>query len=158
MSFVPDDFSVPAGFVTAHLKIRKLCARDVYLDYLAVISSIDLIKRLRGGGDWPSQDLTIEDDLIDLAWHQREFERQSSFAYTVMNPDESECLGCLYIVPPHFRPNVPEGAEAVVSCWVTQKAYDAGLYAELYKAMKAWLEKEWPFNNLHWLNTEIPQD
>ena len=76
MQFVPVDFKVPERLETPHFTIRKLCARDVYLDYLAVMSSIDLIKKTYGGSSWPEPDLTIEDDLIDLAWHQREISQQ----------------------------------------------------------------------------------
>ena len=45
------------------------------------------------GDTWPDG-LTLEVNLIDLAWHQREFTIGHSFAYTVMNDDESRCLGC----------------------------------------------------------------
>ena len=120
------------------------------------MSSIDLIKKTFGARSWPQASLTIEDDLIDLAWHQREFERRSSFAYTVMNPDESECLGCLYLMPPHFRVDTPEGTDVRVGFWVTPSSYERGLYAELYQTLKRWLEKDWPFKKLHWTNIEIP--
>ena len=156
MQFVPIDFKVPERLETPHFTIRKLCARDVYLDYLAVMSSIDLIKKTYGGSSWPQPDLTIEDDLIDLAWHQREFERHASFAYTVMKPDESECLGCLYLIPPHYRSDTPADIDARVSFWVTPPAYERGLYTELYQTLKHWLETDWPFKNLHWTNVEIP--
>ena len=33
------------------------------------------------GWGWPSEDLTLEQDLIDLAWHQKEAQRRSSFTY-----------------------------------------------------------------------------
>jgi hypothetical protein len=114
MKLVPDTFEVPEKLEHPKFLIRKLCARDVYLDYMAVMSSIEVIKKTRGG-DWPSADLTFEDDLIDLAWHQREFEARSSFAYTVMNNDETECLGCLYIFPAGRRGEAPKEAEAEVS-------------------------------------------
>lgn len=156
MRFLPDEYQVIESLETPHFRLRKLCARDLYLDYIAVMSSIDLIRRTRGGGKWPTPQLTIEDDLIDLAWHQREFESRSSFAYTVMNLDETECLGCVYIVPPRFRRNVPENADAIVTFWVTQTSYDKGLYVELYKTLKPWVEKDWPFKNPYWANLEIP--
>src|SRR5690606_23024234 len=95
---------------------RKLRASDVYLDYIAVMSSIDIIKQTRGGS-WPTPDLRFEDDMIDLAWHQREFENGSSFAYTIMSPDETECLGCFYLYPAGFRGEAPEGSDADVSFW-----------------------------------------
>lgn len=149
------DFKVPEKIEHPKFVCRKLCARDVYLDYIAVMSSIDIIKKTRGGS-WPTSDLSFEDDLIDLAWHQREFENRSSFAYTVMNPDETECLGCFYLYPAGFRKESPEGSDLDVSFWVTQKEYDAGLYPELYKTIKEWLAKEWPFKMPFWSNAEIP--
>ena len=48
---------------------------------------------------WPSEDLTLEQDLIDLASHQKEAQRRSLFAYAVMRPDERVQLGCIYIIP-----------------------------------------------------------
>ncbi len=151
---VPDDFNVPQSLETSKFRIRKLCARDVYLDYIAVMSSIDIIEQTLGEEGWPTRGLTLEEDLIDLAWHQREFEHRYSFAYTVMNLDETECLGCLYIFPP--QKNTPQDSDVDVSFWVTQKAYEQGLYAELYRTIKDWLAKDWPFQKPFWANRVIP--
>lgn len=150
------DFKVPLRLETPDFIIRKLTARDVYLDYLAVMSSIAAIKKQRGGS-WPDPSLTFEDDLIDLAWHQREFENRSSFAYTVESKDGSECLGCLYFYEPGTRKTPPAGADVDLSFWVTQKAYDAGLYLILYNTLKEWL-KVWPFKNVFWSNSELPEE
>lgn len=155
MKLIPDNFKVPEMLETPKFRIRKLCAKDVYLDYMAVMSSIDIIKETRGGS-WPTPELSFEDDLIDLSWHQREFEHGSSFAYTVMNLDESECLGCLYFYSAGFRKEAPEGSDVDVSFWVTQKGYDQGLYPELYQAIKGWLEKDWPFKKPFWSNMQTP--
>jgi len=153
---VPDTFDVPQRLEHPRFVARKLCAKDVYLDYIAVLSSIDLIRRTRGG-KWPTPDLCIEDDLIDLAWHQREFELRSSFAYTVMNPTETECVGCFYLFPAGFRGKVPEACDVDVSFWVTQKAYDEALYLELYRSLKHWLAEKWPFKQVFWSNRDLPE-
>lgn len=150
-------FEPPEEFTHEKFIARKLCARDAYLDYMAVMSSIALIRKTRGG-NWPTQQLTFEDDLIDLSWHQREFENRSSFAYTVMTPDERQCLGCFYLYPPGFRGEAPEGSDADVSFWVTQEAYDTGLYVDLYKALKQWVPEYFQFKKIHWSNKEIPQE
>lgn len=152
---LPDTFTPPDQLVHPQFNARKLCASDVDLDYAAVMSSIDIIHQNRGGS-WPSPELTHQDDWIDLAWHQREFENGSSFAYTVMNKDETECLGCFYLYPPGFRMDAPAGADVDVSFWVTQKAYEAGLYPVLYTALKDWLAKEWPFTQVFWSNAQLP--
>lgn len=153
--FIPDSFSPPELLQTEDFTIRKLLAKDVYLDYMAVMSSIDIIHKTRGG-TWPTPDLSFEDDFIDLAWHQREFEYGSSFAYTVVNQNETECLGCLYFYPPGFRKELDIDADVDVSYWVTQKAYDQGLYSKLYNVIKKWLENDWAFKKPHWTNINLP--
>jgi hypothetical protein len=42
----------------------------------------------------------LEQDLIDLGWHQKEFQRRSSFDYAVMSLDETRLLGCVHVDPP----------------------------------------------------------
>lgn len=153
--FVPDNFKVPERFETPEFIIRKLSFTDAKLDYEAVMSSIDIIKKTRGG-DWPSPDLTFIDDQIDLGWHQREFEHRTSFAYTVMSLDEKECLGCLYMYPPGFRDTSSEQTDVDVSFWVTQKAYERGLYQLLYTTLDKWLKSEWRFKRIGYTNVEIP--
>ena len=155
MMLVPNTFDVPERLEHTHFLIRKLSARDVYLDYLAVMSSIDIILKTRGG-DWPTYNLTFEDDFIDLAWHQREFENKSSFAYTIMNKSETECLGCVYFYPPGTRDKAPKEADVDVSFWVTKKAYENGLYPILYATIADWLKLAWPFQNIHYTNTKMP--
>jgi len=63
--FVPNDFNPPKLIKDSYIA-RKLTAKDVELDYKAVMSSQDIIHKLRGG-KWPTPELTIEDDLIDLS-------------------------------------------------------------------------------------------
>ncbi|NMC35555.1 GNAT family N-acetyltransferase [Candidatus Beckwithbacteria bacterium] len=151
---IPSSFIVPEELKTKYFLIRKLTTKDVYLDYMTIMSSIDIIKKTRGGS-WPSKDLTIEDDLIDLGWHQREFEHKSSFVFTVFNPQNTECLGCFYFYPAGYRKKVDESYDVDVSFWVTQEAYDQGLYEILYKTIQEFL-KQWPFKKPFWSNEIIP--
>ncbi len=67
--FIPSDFQIPEKLETPDFVIRKLMFSDTELDYEAVMSSVDLIKKTRGG-NWPS-DLTLTEDKIDLGWYQR---------------------------------------------------------------------------------------
>lgn len=90
------------------------------------MSSIDVIRSTRGGS-WPSPELSFEEDMIDLGWHQREFENKTSFAFTVMNLDETKCLGCFYLYPAGYRKKAPENSDVDISFWVTQKEYNKGL-------------------------------
>lgn len=120
------------------------------------MSSIDIIQKTRGG-NWPTHALTLEDDLIDLCWHQREFEHRSSFAFTVMSPDERKFLGCLYLYPPGYRSENSKNADVDVSFWVSQEAYDNGLYPVLYKTLDKWLKTSWPFKKIIYTNTNLPK-
>jgi len=154
-NLVQKHFIVPEKIANTKFIARKLCASDVYLDYLAVMSSIDTIRKTRGGS-WPTKDLTFEDDLIDLGWHQREFENKSTFAYTVMNPEETECLGCFYLYKPGTRKEPPKDADVDLSWWVTDKAYEQGLYEELFYILESWLKEKWPFQHIFYSNNLIP--
>jgi len=155
MALVPPYFAVPERREAPGFRLRKLTFRDAILDYRAVMANIDLIRATRGG-DWPAQDLTLEEDQIDLAWHQREFERRSSFAYAVMSTDENECLGCVYLYPPGERGIGTLDADVDVSFWVVQAAYDSGLYASLFDVVQRWLV-EWPFKKVGYSNAVLPQ-
>ncbi|MEK9200822.1 MAG: GNAT family N-acetyltransferase [Patescibacteria group bacterium] len=150
---LPNNFE-PQVLVKEDYIARKLAARDVDLDYEAVMSSIDIIKATRGG-KWPEADLTKEDDLIDLSWHQREFEFNSSFAFTVMNKDETKCLGCIYFYPPR---NEKSDSDVSISWWVTQEMYDKGFYEVLSKDVKEWVETKWPFKEVFWANKQLPKE
>ena len=94
--------------------------------------------------------LTFEQDLIDLGWHQKEFQRRTSFAYTVMNTEESQCLGCVYIDP---TPKI--GYDAEVYLWVRESEIENGLNSILYDAVKNWIEAEWPFKKVAYPGREI---
>jgi hypothetical protein len=128
--------------------IRKLEASDVERDYATFMASAGAIVSQRGG-TWPDGTETLEEDVIDLSWHQREFELGTSFAYQVITPDNSAMLGCVYFYPPKHPNNgasefEPEGTDLSVSLWTTQDAYDSGVYDELYHFVEEWL-KQWPF-------------
>lgn len=149
--FLPLDFKIPELLENEHFLIRMLTVNDVDKDYEAVMTSIDHLEGVFGtGSSWPSADLTFEQDLIDLGWHQKEFQRRSSFAYTVMAPDESQCLGCVYIYP-SLRPEF----EAEVYLWVRKSALEEGLDPILFNTIKGWLSSDWPFNVVAFPGREI---
>jgi hypothetical protein len=79
--FILNNFKPNERIETEDFVIRKLEAKDVALDLAAVQSSIDIIKKVRGG-TWPDSNIELEENRIDLSWHQREFEVGTSFAYS----------------------------------------------------------------------------
>jgi len=140
---VPEDFKIPKKLETDKFRLRILTIQDIDKDYDAVMSSEKHLLETKPFGPedtWPTG-LTKEQNLIDLAWHQKEFQKRNSFAYTVMNLDESECLGCVYVYP---SPN--EKYDALVILWVRESR--KGLDNELYEKVRQWIKEKWPFNNV----------
>ena len=114
MAFVPPDFEIPELLETDRFRIRPLTIHDLVKDYDAVMTSREYLWEQFGQAwGWPKEDLTLEQDLIDLASHQKEAQRRSSFAYAVMRPHERVQLGCLYIFPSH-----KQGVDATAALWV----------------------------------------
>jgi hypothetical protein len=144
MPFLPRDFSVPTLVQTARFRLRSITIHDVLKDYDAVMSSREhLWRRFGEPWGWPAESLTIEQNLIDLGWHQKEFQLRSSFDYAVMSPDESRLLGCVYIDPPHV-----EGTDADLWFWARQSELANGLEDELGAFIVSWLQADWPFRSI----------
>jgi hypothetical protein len=80
--FVPSDFDVPLVFDTPHFHLRPLRPAVVYLDYAALMSSIDLLHAMFGRA-WPHALFTRAENAQDLLEHQQEFAQRVAFAYTV---------------------------------------------------------------------------
>lgn len=89
--------SVPTTHILGDFTLKALSTSDLERDFSAVMESAADIKAANPGSSWP-EGLTKEKNLIDLAWHQREFEARRSFAWVIESSD-GEYLGCLYVYP-----------------------------------------------------------
>jgi len=150
--FVPADFEVPPTLETSEFRLRMLTVNDMIKDYDAVMSSVDHCKAIWPGSGWP-EGLTLEQNLVDLGWHQKEFQLSRSFAYTVVNPAESAVLGCVYIEPTRRR-----GYDAVAFLWARQSELAGGLEERLYRAVREWLRERWPFGHVTFPGRTITWD
>jgi hypothetical protein len=139
--FVPKGFDVPQTLETDEFRLRMLTVNDVVKDYDAVMSSVAHCKTI-WGGRWPVG-LTLEQNLIDLGWHQKEFQTRRSFAYTVVKPNESVVLGCVYI-----EPTKKPGYDAEVYLWARQSELENGLEDRLYATVRSWISRDWPFESV----------
>lgn len=139
--FVDSDFPVPVGLETAEFRLRMLTINDVDKDYAAVMSSVEHLREVWPGSGWPDG-LTIEDNLIDLGWHHKEFTNRTSFAYTMVTPDESRVIGCVYVNPTRKR-----GFDAEVYLWVRESELASGLDGRLFDAVVEWLDERWEFGS-----------
>jgi hypothetical protein len=133
---VPDGFEVPLGLEHERFRLRKLTIDDVVKDFEAINERVD-----HEGAPQPPFVDTIALNLVDLGWHQKEFELRRSFAYTVVAPDESQVLGCVYLNP-------SETHDARVTLWVRRSAFDAGLDPALEAAVREWVATAWPFERV----------
>jgi hypothetical protein len=141
---VPDGFAVPERLEHPRFHLRMLTIHDLIKDYDAVMTSVAHLQRTysaESDGAWP-EGLTLEEDLVDLGWHQREFTMGYSFAYTMMTRDENRCLGCVYINPTRKRDH-----DAKITLWVRADELDSGLDEELYLAVRDWVARDWPFTS-----------
>lgn len=137
--FVAKTFQVPEKLETPEFRLRMLTINDVVKDFDAVMSSVEQLGNVWPESEWPDG-LTLEQNLIDLGWHQREFQSRRSFAYTGVDPDESRVLGCVYI-----EPTRKSGYDAEVYLWIRECEPGTGLDSRLVEAVRVWLAQAWPF-------------
>lgn len=64
----------------------------------------------------------------------------------MLNADETELLGCVYVDPP--RDDSPAGTDAVTSWWVTDANLGGALEAALAEFVPRWLADVWGFSSV----------
>ena len=146
----------PHGFSTDQFLIRPALKTDAELDYAAVMSSKEFL-RVWEQDTWPEDDFTVEANRADLDKMEKRHVDGYAFGYTVMNLDETECLGCVYVMPPDakmFAGAEPDDATAWDACdgtvylWVRTALLDAGLDRALLDGLREWFDTEWPLSNV----------
>jgi hypothetical protein len=148
---LPPGFQVPAGLLHPRFRLRMLKATDAEADYEAVMASQT---RLREGSPhgWPRPGFTLAENLADLTRHEREFHDRVAFAYTVLAPQGTPVLGCVYIHP--RAPVEPDGnLTADAYLWVRDEHHPE-LTGTLFEAVARWLDAGWPFAEVRWIRTE----
>jgi hypothetical protein len=154
---LPEGVTAPAELTFEDLAARPLSQADLKDDLQAVNSSIEVIQSTRGGAGLKEQ-LSEEFDLLDLAWHEREFRESNSFAYVVYNTS-GRYIGCFYLYPLGFRAVLTEellGYDVDASWWVSTEAYEQGYYPKLYQALQEWLPEKFAFNKVYYSNKQLP--
>jgi hypothetical protein len=164
MVFGDENITIPDGIVTNEFLIRPLLATDVELDFAAVMESKEFLRKWEQSS-WPEDDFTLADNLEDLERHEREHINRESFTFTVMNPTETECLGCIYIFPRTARwlsqaETTPIGKsdwanyEAVILFWIRQSRLTEGVDRKLLDVLRPWFEQRWTFDGHLFLTNE----
>jgi hypothetical protein len=149
--FVPADFAVPDGLTAGEFRLAPLGPQHNDADYAAWTSSIDHIRATPGfpDGRWPYE-MPLSDNLRDLERHARDFAERRGFTYTVLSTGTGDVIGCVYIYPVRGRESGPgaAGRPASVQSWV--RADCAALDPVLHDTVRAWLERDWPFDSIEY--------
>ena len=87
--------------------------------------------------------MSLQENGEDLRAHAEDFAARTGFTYTVLSPQDSDVIGCVYIYPDR------EGEdEALVRSWV--RSSHAHLDEPLWRAVSAWLSSDWPFERVRY--------
>jgi RimJ/RimL family protein N-acetyltransferase len=148
MEFYPASAPVPEEKRTNRLLLRPLRATDAELDYDAVMSSAEQLRRWSQSG-WPADDFTLAENRADLQRHEREHHERKAFTFTVLNPPRTRCLGCVYIIP--VRPQSVQlctdaAYPADVAFWIRTSELANDLDRHLFATLREWFKTEWDFD------------
>jgi hypothetical protein len=155
--FVPADFAVPDGLTAEEFRLEPLGPQHNAADYAAWTASMSHIQATPGfaGRGWPHE-MSLAENLGDLERHAQDFAARRGFTYTVLSTVTGDVIGCVYIYPPRGEsPGHPSADEqaadeqpAAVSSWV--RADHAALDPVLYRTVRTWLERDWPFRAIEY--------
>lgn len=151
-SFYPSPMTVPGGLTTDAFVLEPLTPDHVEVDYQAVMATRSKL-RVWGGTSWPTDDFDLAGNLADLEMHHREHGQRDAFTYTVLNPDRSECLGCVYITPLQrlvvANPDLRAGPhDAVVGFWAASTVAGEAIRIGLARTLRRWLVDAWAFTSV----------
>ncbi len=153
MSFTDPNESVPAELRTDEFVLRPIKADDAELDYRAVMETREYL-RLWQQSPWPVDDFTVDANREDLVGLEQRHNAHHAFTYTVLNPDGTECLGCVYVFPTSATflaksAVTPVGddewsdVDAVIFFWARLSQMEVGMDERLLDALRTWFDTEW---------------
>lgn len=109
------------------------------MDFTAVKSSSDHLRKTLQWGGWPPAAMTLDDNRFALENHWAEFENHKAYAYTVLAPDKQPCLGCVYLNPS----NQGETGLSVIF-WVRADQLTDNLDIHVVEILLAHIRDAWP--------------
>ncbi|WP_426625281.1 GNAT family N-acetyltransferase [Leifsonia sp. McL0607] len=164
MSFRDPAEPVPTGLTTDRMLLRPIRADDAADDYAAVAETRELL-RLWEQSSWPEDGFTVEANRADLAGLQQRHAEHRAFTFTVRDPEDTVCLGCVYLFPTTAAflakstvtpvgDDAWEDVDAVAYFWVRLSQLEAGLDASLLDALRSWLRDDWGFERVVFVTNE----
>jgi hypothetical protein len=134
-------FVAPVSVTTSHMQLVPLTPQLNVLDFQAAQSSIDHLQTTLQWGSWPSPNATEADNEGDLANHWKEFEGQEAYAYSVLAPGGTPCLGCVYLNPDQ---NDPRGMR--MTYWVIESQLEHELDVHVVDTVLDMIADTWPID------------
>ena len=165
MVFRDETFDPPVGIEAGEFLIRPVAVADAELDFEAVMESRSFL-RLWEQSTWPEDDFTVEANREDLAKMVARHEERYAFGYTVMDPSETSCLGCIYLFPHdakmYERSAITELADArwsddvdvAASFWIRASRVEDGLDRRVLDTLRGWLADDWGFERVWFVTNE----
>jgi hypothetical protein len=149
---------------TDEFGLRPIRSADAARDHSAVVETRDEL-RLWEQSAWPRDDFTVEENRQDLVELEHRHDEGRAFTYTVTDPDDTECLGCVYIFPPtatflakstvtSVGGDAWADLDAVVYFWARKSRMATGLDERLLTALRAWFDSEWGFERTVYVTNE----
>lgn len=164
MSFHDPAEPVPDGLTTERFVLRPIVADDAEDDYAAVMESRAAL-RLWEQSAWPADDFTVEANRADLFGLQQRHAEHRAYTFTVRDPEDTVCLGCVYLFPTTatflaksavipLADDAWEDVDVVAYFWVRSSQLEAGLDAPLLDALRSWLRDAWCFERIVFVTNE----
>ncbi|GFE51817.1 hypothetical protein So717_35700 [Roseobacter cerasinus] len=127
--------SWPRQFALGDWTLAPLTPDHVDEDFEAVLATAHLFGDFFGS--WP-EGLTRDENLIDLAWHDREFISRRSFSW-ILRDGASTYTGCFYVYP-----NIGERGAAEAALWLCDIPNRAAVARTVKSALAGWLAQNLP--------------
>ncbi len=164
MPFTVSTEPVPAELKTEEFALRPIVTGDTEMDYAAVMETREYL-RLWRQSTWPEDDFTVEANRLDLIDLEERHAALRAFTYTVLDPDGTRCLGCVYVYPTTATflaksTVTPVGddewadVDAVVFFWVRLPEMETGMDERLLAALRAWFKQEWKLEKTVYVTSE----
>ena len=154
MPFVPPEYQLPQVVECDGFVLRPIHMNDTPIDYDAVMTSVDhLFGSYWRAPDWPTEELSFTQDLVDLAWHTKERQFRTSFVYIAVSLDGKVQRGAVYI-----DPSAKEAFDADVQMWVRASEVRSGFDELLFRTVKEWIARDWPFERVAYPGREISRE
>lgn len=164
MPFTDSTEPVPAELKTDEFALRPIVADDTEMDYAAVMETREYL-RLWRQSTWPEDDFTVEANRKDLIDLEQRHTAHRAFTYTVLDPDGTRCLGCVYVFPTSATflaksTVTPVGddewvdVDAVIFFWARLSQMASGMDKRLLAALRAWFKDGWKLEKTVYVTSE----